>query len=160
MAILSERQSGEYTKPKHFGKIEIHSNSRPDEVYLRRWYLFRCKWFSIRLHHILLPDEDRDPHDHPWWFLSIILRGGYTEFWERLAKPRVQYYTFRWVAHQNQRHVRRFSVHRRNDIHQIVEFDRPGGSWTLFVTGAERQEWGFMTPTGWVHWSEYTKAGS
>jgi hypothetical protein len=158
--MAQSRQSGEYVKPKHFGKIEIHSNTRPDEVYLRRWYLFRCKWFSIRLHHILLPDEDRDPHDHPWWFLTIILRGGYTERWMRYFRPRESIHQFphwRW-GRFSIKHVRRFSFHKPNDIHQIIEFNRPQGSWTLFITGAERQEWGFMTERGWVHWSEYIGA--
>jgi hypothetical protein len=34
---------------------------------------------GIKLHHILRSDEDRDCHDHPWSFLSIILAGGYFE---------------------------------------------------------------------------------
>jgi hypothetical protein len=37
------------------------------------------KWFSIKLHNILQSD-DACLHDHPWPFISIILRGGYYEW--------------------------------------------------------------------------------
>jgi hypothetical protein len=34
---------------------------------------------GVKLHHILRSDDDRDLHDHPWSFLSIVLKGGYWE---------------------------------------------------------------------------------
>lgn len=34
--------------------------------------------FPMVLHHFTAPDHG-DPHDHPWAFVSTILRGGYTE---------------------------------------------------------------------------------
>lgn len=148
-----------YTKPKHIGKIVI---TKKDPVtgevqdYLRRWYLFRCKWFSIRLHHIVLPDQDRWPHDHPWNFLAIVLLGGYRELWDRNTAPR--------PSHPSRsRMVRRLSYHRGEDVHRITRF-LPGryftcqGAWTLFITGRERRHWGFQTPDGWVPWEEYEDA--
>lgn len=57
------------------------------EVYMGRWWLFnpydnetrerRFKWspWSIRIHHIMRPDADRDLHDHPWNARTVILRG-------------------------------------------------------------------------------------
>lgn len=48
-------------------------------VYLRRWYLFKSKHFNIMLHNIRRSDDDPDPHDHPWGFVSIILRNGYQD---------------------------------------------------------------------------------
>lgn len=34
---------------------------------------------SIRLHKILIRDQDRDLHDHPWNARTVILRGGSKE---------------------------------------------------------------------------------
>lgn len=31
------------------------------------------------MHHWLGPDDDRAFHDHPWWFLTLVLRGGYAD---------------------------------------------------------------------------------
>lgn len=54
--------------------------------YLRRFYLFRAKWFGLEkylgdlyLHHIIRSDDDPDPHDHPWSFRGFIIAGGYTD---------------------------------------------------------------------------------
>lgn len=141
---------GEYKLPKHVGKIDITKVVDGEEMlYLRRWYIFRCKRFSIRLHHICLPDVDRWPHDHPWPFLAIILRGGYTETWSRAGNP--------WPT--DRKRVRRFNTHRATDLHRITKFDRPSGAWTLFLTGREGRRWGFQTDEGWVHWREALDRG-
>ena len=46
--------------------------------YMRRWTL-RTPIGMLRLHHILRGDDDREFHDHPFDFTSIILAGGYVE---------------------------------------------------------------------------------
>ena len=46
------------------------------DPYLIRYTLIECRWFSIKVHHILRSDEDRCEHDHPWPFVSLILTGG------------------------------------------------------------------------------------
>ena len=67
--------TGHYVRPRHVGKVDITKLVDGEEMlYLRRWYLFRCRWFSVRLHHIVLPDVDRWPHDHPWPFVAIVLQ--------------------------------------------------------------------------------------
>lgn len=48
-------------------------------IYLRRWRILETPWFGVLLHNIRKPDHDRDAHDHPWSWLTIALRGGYTE---------------------------------------------------------------------------------
>lgn len=55
------------------GKCQIES------IYLRRYYIFKSRYFNIFLHHIRRSDDDPDPHDHPWSFLSLILKNGYTD---------------------------------------------------------------------------------
>src|SRR5882757_10670128 len=46
--------------------------------YLKRFYILRTPWVRIRVHHIMLSDYDC-LHDHPWNFVSIILKGSYVE---------------------------------------------------------------------------------
>jgi hypothetical protein len=65
--------------------------------YMNRWWLFRIgrgeidysghvmpRWLGGRVHQILRSDSDRHAHDHPWPYLTIILRGGY---WEEREFP-------------------------------------------------------------------------
>lgn len=154
---VHEEQSTHYKRPKHFGKVEILT---PDgsQVYLRRWYLIRfAKLFSIRLHHILLPDTDRDPHDHPWPFVSIIVRGGYNEVWSpAMPDPSRRSALWHHYALTHEKVVRRISHHRSTDLHQIQRFHR-GSTWSLFITGPEKRVWGFQTPDGWMTWKDYER---
>lgn len=50
-------------------------------LYLTRYTLLRLPFLRIRIHHIWTSD-DWCLHDHPWHFMSIILKGGYTEVTE------------------------------------------------------------------------------
>ncbi len=135
---------GEYIKG-HMTYAEIKEGN---VVYMRRWYLLVFpKLFSIRVHHIMQPDLDRWPHDHPWSFISIIIRGGYIEEWCR--RDEFNLFGDKWGTRRCSR--RRFlNLKRKTDLHKITEFIRPGGAWTLIITGPEGREWGFMTNEGWV----------
>ena len=59
----------------------FHLTRSDGSVYMRRWWLLPYNWtgIAVRIHEIVQSDEDRHPHDHPWWYLSIILKGGYWE---------------------------------------------------------------------------------
>src|SRR5688500_17446714 len=100
--------------------------------------MFRCRWYSIRLHHVVLLVQDRWPHDHAWNFLAVVLRGGYRELWDRGP-----------TSHPTRsRMVRHLSYHRGEDVHRITRFldgrySQGQGAWTLFITGRERRHWGF-----------------
>ncbi|OZI82880.1 hypothetical protein CFN58_34970, partial [Pseudomonas avellanae] len=72
------------------------------ERYMGRWWLFegydrvrqqpKYRWFpwSVRVHHILREDRDRDLHDHPWHARTIILQGGYVELRLIMINPHGQ----------------------------------------------------------------------
>jgi hypothetical protein len=54
---------------------------RADCPVLRRWTFLRTPWFACRVHHFLPGGAvETDPHDHRWWFVTLILRGGYDDF--------------------------------------------------------------------------------
>lgn len=97
----------------------------PECPYVIRWRA-EAPFGSVRLHHWLGPDDDRAFHDHPWWFVTVVLRGGYADRGpdgdDVLRAGSVR---FRRAAHQ----------------HTVVPGDH--GAWTLLVTGPRRRAWGF-----------------
>jgi len=121
--------------------------------YMERWWLipYNRFGFAVRLHHILRSDDDRAFHDHPWPYLTIILRGGYTEvkpMFDRsglyLGEAR------RWFGPGSIIARRARSWHR-------LEVPPGETAWTLFITGPQRQRWGFLAqPRHKIHWREYT----
>lgn len=147
------------------------------EVYMGRWWLFnaydrethlaRIRWipWSIRVHHIMRPDADRDLHDHPWDARTVILRGSYTE--ERLepcetADLLKRDADLRWVPGYE---IHRLAIRTRQagdtaqlkhgEYHRIEEVS-PGGVYTLFITSRWKGDWGFLVNGVKVAWREYT----
>lgn len=151
------------------------------EMYMGRWWLFNpysrethkpalwwCPW-SLRIHHIMRPDEDRDMHDHPWNARTIILRGWYTEQrqtinqWKRnalagmVSKPDPKWVD--WIMCEACEWMRRD----QGDTAQLLhgEYHRidqvsPGGVITLFITSKWRGDWGFLVNGVKVPWRTYT----
>lgn len=120
------------------------------DPYLDRLRLVQTPWFGVYLHHIHRPDRDRDPHDHPWWFASLVLAGGYTEeVWPQKTRRRIYHMT---------RTRRRWSLRclSRDAAHMIT--DVAGPLWTLVLVGPRRDDWGFWTPDGFVGWRDYEYA--
>src|SRR6516225_3836294 len=48
-------------------------------IYLVRLRIVETPWLACYLHSIRRPDSTRALHNHPWGFVSLLLRGGYTE---------------------------------------------------------------------------------
>ena len=119
-------------------------------VYLVRLRIVQTPWFGVYLHDIHEPDNDPHPHDHPWTFVSIVLRGGYHEelscVW---PGRRIRSWPHRWEKKRG-----RWSVHRMNQslAHRITHV-RPRTK-TLVLVGPRRSEWGFYAPR-FVPWQEY-----
>lgn len=116
-----------------------------DDPYMRRWWLIpRNRWFNVYLHHFLRSDDDRALHDHPWWNLSILLRGRYVEHTISAGGVNVR----------TERRAGDLKFRGAASAHRIELADGP--CWTLFVTGPRIREWGFHCPQGWRHWRIFT----
>jgi len=136
------------------------------DMYMGRWWLFnpysrethkaKFWWFpwSIRIHHIMRPDADRDLHSHPWNARTIIMRGGYTE-----ERPAIRQGTKSILSV-----TRRVRIIRRpgdtatltfGEYHRI-DYVQPEGAFTLFITSKWRGDWGFMVSGRNVPWRTYT----
>ena len=124
--------------------LDIGADGDP---YLDRLRIVQTPWFGLYLHHIHRADRDRDPHDHPWAFTSLILAGGYVEqVYPDKASPRGAFV----------RHRGRFSVGtmRRRQAHRITK--TTGLVWTLVLVGPRRADWGFWPEGQFVPWRQYT----
>lgn len=118
--------------------------------YLLRWYVIpRNPILNVYLHQFLHDDEDRALHDHPWWFISIMLKGAY----EELARytDTSSFWTLRTAPS--------FAFRKAEHAHRVVLPKRHDGSvvpcWTLVVTGRVVRDWGFYCPQGWRHWKQF-----
>lgn len=117
-----------------------------DGTYLTRWRLIRTPWFGIYVHRMTGPDPRLTLHDHPWSFLSMILRGGYVE-------RRLDPYTLKV---EEQRTVRWWNRVRATDGHSIRTLLR-NPTWTLCLVGPEVRMWGYVEEYGngqWI-WTPY-----
>jgi hypothetical protein len=118
--------------------------------YLFRLRIIQTPWFGIYLHDIFEPDADRHPHNHPWSFVSIVLRGSYVEMFHPAP----------WVHPDCNKRLqvwKRFSMHRMgaDSAHRIIEAG-PRLK-TLILTGPRKKNWGFFTENGFEFWQDYEK---
>jgi hypothetical protein len=92
---------------------------------MRRWVLIAFG-YSIRVHHWIRSDDKRFFHDHPWNFLTIVLRGSYTDVspsGSQLCKSVRGYY--------------------RKAEHKHYVTVPKGGAWTFMFCGRPKRKWGF-----------------
>lgn len=119
-----------------------------DSAYIVRLHLIKTPWFALCLHWILKPDPEPYLHDHPVSFLSLILRGGYSETRQRGTTPPVtrRHRWFNWIRATP------------DDRHSITDV-RPH-TLTLCLMGPKVREWGFhaLGAGGWIYWRDYYKA--
>ena len=110
-----------------------------------RWFIIpRNPVLNIYLHKFQKDDEDQALHDHPWWFVSIMLRGKYREivrdhYVERSAPS---------MAFRSATHAHRVVLKRDHK-------DRPIPCWTILITGSVQRTWGFWCPKGFVNWKDF-----
>lgn len=127
--------------------------------YLRRWYIIpRNPFFNIYLHEFLGSDDDRALHDHPWFNLSIVLKGYYIEHTVETEKQR-QHFTSLGVPDLlgYYRGAGDFKFRAPWTAHRLEVPEPP--CWTLFITGPRIREWGFLCPAGWRHWTKFVSTG-
>lgn len=129
---VAQRQSAAQMKQRTDSRkvppVQIKFRERlglPECPYVIRWRI-ETPLGSVRLHHWLGPDDDRAFHDHPWWFLTFVLRGGYTD-----------------KSPAGEEHLRAGMVKYRPALHQHTVVPDAGGAWTVLVTGPKMRAWGF-----------------
>jgi hypothetical protein len=127
-----------------------------NEPYLIRYTLLTTPWFSVKIHKILQSD-DACLHDHPWSFLSIVLKNGYKEYyhhWEYKDHPDVGNPDYTSILTIKSKTIKAPAIlFRRARWAHRLEIDKPAT--TLVITFKKQRMWGFFTPIGWVRWFNY-----
>jgi hypothetical protein len=105
-------------------------------------------WFKLLVHYFPPNVSDRDPHDHPRPFFTLILRGFYfnTE-WEDyggIVAPTIEMLRTGEVRYRPAKHT------------HIVETG-DAGAWTLVLMGPEVRPWGFLRDGKWWPWKPYVE---
>lgn len=141
--------------PRLVGWLLRRAQKRPFEHlegYMNRWWLVEPGSFlnlflpAMRFHHILRGDSDRHPHDHPWAFRSIILRGHYLEerhFNDELGSSR------RIAREVGATYLMPFGAYHRISSVSL------GGVLTLCILGKKQDTWGFLVNGQRIQWQEY-----
>jgi hypothetical protein len=91
-----------------------------------RFLVFESKYFSVFIHKMDGPIAPPKCHDHPWSFVSFILRGGY---WESTDGT-----VFHFRAPGD-------VIYRRAEHAHTVKTTPPRIAWTLVITGPVRRKW-------------------
>lgn len=82
--------------------------------------------FSFRLHTWYADDDHRAMHDHPTWFWTFVLKGGYTD-----------------VSENGKDRLGRFSVRYRPAEYKHSVQDVIPGTTTFLIFGKPFRRWGF-----------------
>lgn len=147
-------------------------------VYLNRWGVGHDRIGRVLLHRMDAPDPGVHLHDHPWWFVTIPLWGGYIE--QRIPTRDASNYAT-WAENEDRdraearahlRDLRRDTTYRAprgviqtvrpwkprvmrlDECHRITRLYRRT-CWTLVIGGPRRRTWGFYLPSGFMPESVY-----
>jgi len=129
-------------------------------------YLVRYRPFlwrpRIYVHNLRKSDNEIGLHDHPWWFISLVIWRGYYEY-TPAVQPVGEPCQGSKLVEPIRRKWRRFgsiAFRRATDAHRVeMKKDKDGNdlpAWTLVLCGKKSRSWGFYTlHLGWVDHSLY-----
>ncbi len=120
---------------------------RKEKPYAYRWVL-NFGLFALRIHKWICSDDDRAMHDHPYWFFTLVLKGGYDD-----VTPKKHKFAGRETLRAGSIRFRR-----AKHIHTVQINKSP--TWTLLFTGPPLRKWGFWVDGGkrWQKSSNYFKS--
>lgn len=114
---------------------------QPECPILRRRTLLAGRAGKLLLHHFFAESRDRDPHDHPAAFLTIVLWGGYDDVQPDGTVDR----------------LRAGSIRFRRARHTHTTYAGPKGAITLVVMGPKTKPWGFLRDGRYWPWRIYER---
>lgn len=146
----------------------------PDDPYMIRYAIIKCPAFGLCIHKFVRSDYDRALHDHPWWFVSLILSGSYVEEYEVCnpghrpthigADARMRAWVRRrpWdIAFRHAEWKHRVVLDRvMKAEHFVTSYGQSMNAyvpcWTLVLMGRRTRRWGFWMPNGsWCWWRRH-----
>lgn len=110
------------------------------------------------VHHWSCSDDQRALHDHAWTFVTLCVKGGYTDrsgrkdlvcsicgaqpTWNHLC-PEHGWVDLDEIDVTVDDHLSAGSLRVRQAEHRHTVIVDDGGAWTVLLTGPEKREWGF-----------------
>jgi hypothetical protein len=119
--------------------------SKEGVIHFRRYRLLSTPWFNLYIHNILKSDEDRDFHDHPWSFKSLLLKGSYQENYTQEPSH--------FAVHFRKYESGDLVIHPATDAHSLHLLTPE--VWTLVLTSGRERVWGYQTRKGWIDFKTY-----
>lgn len=138
------------------GRYRLIPDRLTGEDYMHRYYLFlknrKTFPFNVTLHKIIKSD---DPiyHDHPWPYITIILKGGYwehTPVFDRDGKIFAEITIWRGPGS--------IVMRKASDYHWLEMDPDVGPATSLFFMGPQQRDWGFLinkSKQQWIQWENY-----
>lgn len=137
--------------------------------YMDRYWLFRLgksgggyPWIGARIHYIQSSDDDRAFHDHPWPFITIILRGGYSELRPKTrgAPCNDAIHTriggqYQWATIRE--YVAGAILRRKATDWHALQLPPGGEAVTLFIEFPKVQSWGFLWKGAKVYYRDFER---
>ncbi len=134
---------------KLFRKVKTIT-AKDGSLHFERWAIIETKWGSLYLHRIHKSDQDH-MHSHPWHFISMILKGHYTERvtkypqepfvrWKKKVFPKIAYTNRKWF----------------HKIEKVVK----GPVWTLVAVWGgnfEGDKWHYLVGNRIIPFEEYRR---
>ena len=133
------------------GRYRLIKDRISGDDYMHRYYLFLKdrKWFpfNLTLHKIVKSDEPV-MHDHPWPYMTIVLKGGYYEHTPIFDKEgKIIAEVTKWRGPGS-------VIMRGSKEYHWLELHNNQPATTLFFMGPQLREWGFWKGK-WIQSEEY-----
>jgi hypothetical protein len=122
-------------------KLIKEIRSKEGKLHFRRWQILKTPWFSIYIHGIYAPDQDKHLHNHPWDYKSLVLKGSYIEE----TNNGVNLLKFGSVTSRN-----------GEDYHKIKTL-LTNSVYTLFIVSPAKRTWGYQVNGKCMYNEEYRK---
>lgn len=142
-----------FSTPKHWHPaFKEHEGCGSVSLFKRplAWLFQQCG-IAIRIHKILRSDAGRDFHNHPWNFVTILLKGSYFEVIPKFNEngfyegEKHTFYENGEILYRPHKHFHRLNLLVRQVFNNNKVIDvQYVPVWTLFITFRKRRIWGFM----------------
>lgn len=123
----------------------------PECPYFRKWVIDFGP-FAIRLHRWYADDDHRAPHDHPYWFWTFVLRGGYVDIAYDVDENGGCTVSDAQIMGRSRRERiapglglgrgRRWAYRPAEHLHSVQRV--LPNTWTLLISGRPFRRWGFQ----------------
>lgn len=121
--------------------------SKTGIVHFKRYRLLSLPKFNIYIHNIKQSDLDLHMHDHPWHFISFILKGIYREDSKIFPNWKDKYIVLCPGD---------FIKHHAKDSHKLTLLTDE--VWTLVFTWGKKRLWGYHIDNDtWINHLQYRK---